>query len=333
MMLAKFLRGPAVTCLLSYLEATEQQRLANCFRILASDAHLTKFGRIVSRDALYVFQSWMDMYFIEFGRRVGKSLSAFTWQDRIALKRFMVEHGYGAAIADSRTGEPLLCHAARVNAPQVVCALLKSAEHGLAGLSALGKVAFVVHAARSGNCDMFCHILPFLGLPTLLLEELPDIAFEFSLKVSMERNYSAVTVRLRSTRLAHWILFASSLDSAVRSGEASTFNQNIGSLYTRIDFDALKFVLQKLVLLGMVINVPLQAEVSLEGWTDTRVWQQRVTPLEFVNLFFEESAVSIFQHFEHLSQVEADCVKLALRSFCLPAEGMRRMASALQELS
>eukprot|EP00928_Gymnodinium_smaydae_P030951 TRINITY_DN22872_c0_g1_i1.p1 TRINITY_DN22872_c0_g1~~TRINITY_DN22872_c0_g1_i1.p1 ORF type:complete len:334 (-),score=36.41 TRINITY_DN22872_c0_g1_i1:227-1228(-) len=333
MMLSRFLRGPAAFCLLSYLEAADQQRLVNCFRILSSDAHLRKFGRVAIRDAFLVFQSWMVVYFLEFGRRVGKSLSAFAWQDRITLKRFMVEHGYGAATADSRTGEPLLCHAARVNELHVVCALLKSNDHGLASLSLIGKVALVVHAARSGNGDVLPHILPFLDLQALLLEELPNIAYEFFPQSSnRERNYPAVTVRLQATRLVHWVLFAESLELAVRARKSSSWNKKLGSLYKHIDISAFKLVVQKLVSLGMVVDVPCRAEVSLQRWPEMRVWQQRVTPLEFVNLFFEESANCIFQHFEHLSQVEADSVKLALRFFSSPAEGLSRLASTLQEL-
>eukprot|EP00928_Gymnodinium_smaydae_P091933 TRINITY_DN75693_c0_g1_i1.p1 TRINITY_DN75693_c0_g1~~TRINITY_DN75693_c0_g1_i1.p1 ORF type:complete len:390 (+),score=38.93 TRINITY_DN75693_c0_g1_i1:37-1170(+) len=331
----QFLRGPALVCLLSYLEASDQQRLVSCFRIRRNDTHLLEFGRLVRRDYFWVFQSWMVVYFLEFGRRVGKSLSAFTWQDRIVLKRFMVDYGYGAAAPSSQTGEPLICHAVQQHAHEAVRALLKSADHQPTSLSAMSKVALVVRAARGGNRDTLCTILPFLDLPTLLMEELPDIVYEFSPQGDGELKYFDVAIRLRTTRLIHWILFAGCSDLAGRVIRCSSLDTKIGCLYKHIDIDAFKLALQKLISLGMVLEVPLLAEVRLKSRIERRetvVWQQRVTPLDFVNLFFVESANCISNNLNHLPQAKEDFVKKAIRSFSCPIDGLRRLASALQEL-
>jgi len=146
---------------------------------------------------------WMQVYFLLFGLRVGKSLSMFPkWQSRIPIKNFMMKHGYGKV--DSYVvsqlfkveGNPcILVHAAMEEDWRVVRSLLQMRwPSDPSNLPALHRALLLTCTAR-GNClkvlDLLLSMLPGEKFAN---EELPDV-------VQSDMSF-------KPARPVHWIFFA-----------------------------------------------------------------------------------------------------------------------------
>eukprot|EP00931_Biecheleriopsis_adriatica_P081187 TRINITY_DN54520_c0_g1_i1.p1 TRINITY_DN54520_c0_g1~~TRINITY_DN54520_c0_g1_i1.p1 ORF type:complete len:313 (+),score=46.12 TRINITY_DN54520_c0_g1_i1:54-992(+) len=158
---------------------------------------------------------WMHLYFILFGRRIGKSLEMFpSWRSRVAIKNFMLMNGYGKVdshIIEAETtfgkcclekdadsmlpGFCMLVHAAVLKEWQVLRSILRLRwPADPASLPVQHRALLLTSVARSNSLYDLDLLLSMLPGEKFANEEVPDV--------------TEGRMKLTNVKPVHWIFFA-----------------------------------------------------------------------------------------------------------------------------